>query len=102
MDIFRFINSRDIREHLEKLNYKFNTYEAVWLVEQSLTATMQERFDAWEEIIATMPDCAPMRPLKTAPQSGSFHALLREYMALYRKKIKWFCDQNDADRKSVV
>lgn len=96
MDIFRFINSRDIRYHLKKIDYQFNTCEAAWLVGRSLTATLRERFDAWEEIIAAMPDCAPPRPQKTAPQSSSFHALLREYMALLKKKLAWFCDGEGA------
>lgn len=96
MDIFRFINSRDIRYHLKKIDYQFNTCEAAWLVGCSLTATLRERFDAWEEIIAAMPDCAPPRPLTTAPQSSSFHALLREYMALLKKKLAWFCDGEGA------
>lgn len=58
MNILHFIDSRDIREHLEKIGYQFSTLEAACLVDHSRTAAMQERFDAWEEIIATMPDCA--------------------------------------------
>lgn len=95
MDIFRFINSRDIREHLKKTGYQFNTLETAWLVNQSRTATMQERFHAWEEIIATMPDCAPQRPQKTTPNS-SFHALLREYIDLQKKKLALFYDGEGA------
>ena len=32
MDIYRFIDSRDMREHLQKLNYAFTTPEAAFLV----------------------------------------------------------------------
>ena len=31
MKIFEFINSKDVREHLEKLNYQFTTPEAATL-----------------------------------------------------------------------
>ena len=32
MDIYRFISSRDMREHLQKINYRFSTPEAAFLV----------------------------------------------------------------------
>ena len=32
MDIYRFIDSRDMREHLQKLNYAFTPPEAAFLV----------------------------------------------------------------------
>ena len=28
MNIYRYVNSKDIREHLRKINYQFNTIEA--------------------------------------------------------------------------
>ena len=34
MDILRFINSRDIREHLKTIHYQFNSLEAAWLIYQ--------------------------------------------------------------------
>ena len=34
MDITRFINSRDIREHLKKIGYQFTSLEAAWLIWQ--------------------------------------------------------------------
>ncbi len=40
MDIYRFINSKDIRAHLENIGYQFNALEAAWLVYQCHTATM--------------------------------------------------------------
>ena len=42
MDIYRFINSNTIREHLKKLGYQFNTLEAAWLVWQCKNATLAE------------------------------------------------------------
>lgn len=32
MDIFRFINSKDIREHIRSIRYEFNSLEAAWLI----------------------------------------------------------------------
>ena len=32
MDIYKYINSKDVRKHLEKINYQFNTLEAAYLI----------------------------------------------------------------------
>ena len=41
MDIYRFIDSRDMREHLQKLNYTFTTPEAAFLVYWCKAATLE-------------------------------------------------------------
>ena len=42
MDIYRFIDSRDMREHLQKLNYPFTPPEAAFLVYRCKAATLDE------------------------------------------------------------
>ena len=42
MDIYRFIDSRDMREHLQKLNYAFTPPEAAFLVYRGKAATLEE------------------------------------------------------------
>ena len=32
MDVYKFINSKDIREYLKKINYEFTPVEAAWLI----------------------------------------------------------------------
>ena len=88
MDFYRFINSKDIRAHLESIGYQFNTLEAAWLVYQCRTATMKERHAAWQEIIDTMPD-ADM-PFKQEDPPKSLHAFLRAYMALEDRFLQEF------------
>lgn len=89
MDIFRFIDSSDIREHLRKINYPFTTPEAAFLVWHCETAALEEKFAAWEEIIRTMPNCemAERLNMEAIPD---FHAFLRRYMDLKRRQISRF------------
>ena len=42
MDIYHFIDSRDMREHLQKLNYAFTPPEAAFLVYRCKAATLEE------------------------------------------------------------
>ena len=56
MDFYKFINSCDIREHLQNLKYGFNAKEAVWLVYQSCETTVSEHIEACRYIVENMPD----------------------------------------------
>lgn len=59
MDIYKYMNSKDIREHLRSINYQFNTLEAAYLIYFCYSLTLEEKHKAWQEIIDTMPDMAP-------------------------------------------
>lgn len=52
MDIFRFVNSKDVREHLRDIGYEFNSLEAAWLIYQCRDAAIDEKHKAWNELIA--------------------------------------------------
>ena len=52
MDIFRFVNSKDVREHLKSIDYEFNSLEAAWLIYQCRDAAIDEKHKAWNELIA--------------------------------------------------
>lgn len=78
MDIFSFINSKDISAYLKEIHYECSTLEAAWIVYNSMNKTLEEKFLAWEEIIKTMPDCkVPKRRHTTA------HESLFEYLEWY-------------------
>lgn len=89
MDIFRFINSRDIREYLKSRDYPFTSTEAAWLIYQCHYAGIKEKHAAWQELIQTMPDCAVTERLNTTPQN-SLHRFLREYIRTEDEILDWF------------
>ena len=92
MDISRFVNSRDIREHLQTINYEFNAMEAAWLVYQCANATIEERHTAWAWIIENMADMEGIeRP--NCIYRKSLHDTLRRYMAMENE----FLDANVKD-----
>lgn len=89
MDIYRFIDSRDMREHLQKLNYSFTTPEAAFLVYWCKDATLEERIAAWREIIDTMPNCAMAERLNLEA-IPDFHQFLRDYIDLQERDLRRF------------
>lgn len=96
MEILRFVNSKDIREHLRNIGYEFHSLEAAWLIYQCRDATIEEKHKAWNELIETMPDCPIEKRTNTVTQD-SLHAFLRQYMELEDKYINEFCDEKHAD-----
>lgn len=96
MNILRFINSKDIREHLKKLDYEFSSLEAAWLIYQCREATLEEKHKAWRELIETMPDCSIPERMNTVAQD-SLHGFLKKYMALEDKLVERFCGDGLCD-----
>ena len=95
MNIYRFINSRDIRKHLEDIGYEFNALEASWLVYQCIDATLEEKHDAWRWIIKEMPDMEVIkRP--NCVYRGSLHDTLRMYMTMEEKMLDQYLNPTDA------
>lgn len=103
MDVFKFINSRDIREYLQKINYSFSPLEIAWLVKKSKYTTLKEKHNAWREIINTMPDC------EICEDEQSLHEYLNDRMysdILFVSSVKakepntvfsFKCKQNEED-----
>lgn len=89
MDILCFLNSRDVKEHLKNINYQFSPLEAAWIVWQCKSATLVEKYNAWNEIIDTMPDCEVPKRINCRGWD-SLHEFLREYMGVTDKYLKLF------------
>ena len=95
MKITSFINSNDIREYLEKINYKFTPLEAAWLIYQCRLISIPEKQEAFKEIIRTMPDCEVKKRFNTVPQK-SLHEFLGKYISLQNKFIDTFFNDKDS------
>ena len=96
MNVFEFINSRDVAEHLKSIGYSFSPVEAAWLVWQSKNHTMKERHDAWREIIRIYPDCS-IEHLAEESYTEGLHRYLEEYMEMEEALVKDFLQNESGD-----
>ena len=78
MNIYDFVNSRDIREHWQNIGFVPNALESAWLVYQSNNHTIEEKHEALRWIIANMPDCEVTGKDIETPQKS-----LREFLTRY-------------------
>ena len=81
MDIYQFIDSKDIRNYLKDMRYKFTVPETAFLIYMCRRATLNEKFDAWQGIIDTMPDCS-MGERLNMEEISSFQRFLTEYILM--------------------
>lgn len=95
MDIYQFIDSKDIREHCRKLGHQFNTVESAYLVWQSRNTPLTEKHAAWREIINTMPD---MEWSHAGEDWGSIHRCLERYMELEDRLVEDFYQTDETIR----
>ncbi len=93
MDIYDWINSKDIAEYNRKMGHTFNTVESAFLVWQCERHTMDERFTAWNEITETMQDMVMEKRLNM-DRFESAHEFIRSYTSLLRNKISEFYDES--------
>lgn len=97
MNFYKFINSKDIRAYFESINYQFDSLSAAWIVWQSKLTTLQEKHEAWEKIIATMPDCE-IRERPNTKARPSLHNYLRKLIELGDKSPD---DMSDYEKELI-
>lgn len=93
MDIYPYINSRAIREHLKKMDYSFDSLLCAYLVWQSEGHTLKEKHAAWQEIIDSMPDM-PVPERMHCEGWDSLHKMLKTYMETENQLISWLEEED--------
>ena len=106
MNIYEFFNSKDIANHLAKINYQFTPLEMAFIIYQS-NKPFAEKEEAWSELIATTPDCEVKHGLCYEQDDvrridyPSLHDFLSQYISLQHRLIEqfvnpesgvWFCE----------
>ncbi|MBQ4509196.1 MAG: hypothetical protein II984_00590 [Clostridia bacterium] len=81
MNIFEFINSKDVRKHLEKINYKFSTLEKVFFIAKSEYKTIKEKHEAFLYLIENESDMKIEKRTNTNAYDSLFECLKR-YMEI--------------------
>lgn len=93
MDIYRFIQSEAMREHLKRIDYTFSGPEMAYIIWQCPDATLEERIEAWQEITDTLPDCLLPECVRSEKLSG-FHDFLKKYIELQQEFLNEFYKEN--------
>lgn len=102
MDVLKYLNSRDIAEYLESIDFEFNAMQAAYIIYINEGLPMEERLRLWKEIIDTMPDC-DFRYLKgeCMCMKPSAHAAIRKHIELIEKVLSALLS-SEFDEEEIV
>lgn len=89
MDIYDFINSKDISRYLRENNYEFNSLYSAFIVMQSRRQSIPDRHNALKKIINTMPDMEVPK-YKGCKEWNSLKELLNRYIEMQNKYLSLF------------
>ncbi len=92
MNVLDFVNSKDIRDYLKKIDYRCNPLEASWLIYQSRNNTIEEKMEAWKWLIDNTDDCEVPDRINCTYRK-SLHDTLREYMDMIEIRIARFYEE---------
>ena len=98
IDITTFLNSKDIAGHWKKIGFTCTPVQAAYIIWQSHEKSLQEKHEAWKELMETTPDCPFAEGRRKEhlkrhiPEAltDSLHAFLKAYMALEDKTLERF------------
>ena len=84
MDIYSFINSKDIAEHCKNIGHEFTPLEQAVIIYKS-KKTLSERHKAWKNIIEAQPDMKVIEWTEAKVEHiyhNSLHKFLIDYMRI--------------------
>ena len=84
MDIYRFIDSKDVAAHCREIGKTWNTFEMAVIIGRS-NKTTAERYEAWRELIDHYPDMQT-----PGNRHESIHKELAKHMVNEERKLAYF------------
>ena len=99
MDCIKYVNSRDVRKYLYKIDFKLNVEQQLFLIVMCDFITLKEKLAALEELLNSSED-APMTSISNPVFSESLgltvHEFIRRYLA-DKKAILSFIKEASSD-----
>ena len=89
MDIYNFLNSRDVRKYLQDINYEFTPEQALYVILHNRTKSVKEKHQALTELAESYPDfMLEKRRSHIKPQPLKQYA--ERYIAIQNRVIEEF------------
>lgn len=102
MDVIKYLNSRDIAEHLKSIDFEFNAMQAAYIVYINQWLTIAERLKLWREIVDTMSDC-DFQFIKNQSicVKPSAHAAILEHIQKIENDLASFMESEAGGNQSI-
>lgn len=91
IDLYKFINSKDIREYLKESKYEFKPLETIFIINQSFLP-FSEKLEGIKFLIDSTEDFM-FKPKNIKLEEISFHNFLKKYINVFEKQINIFANE---------
>ena len=95
MEILKYIESRDVRTHLEEIDYSPTALEAAFIIWSNALLRVEKRHKLWKELINNMPDTSFWTDWGAYWES--LHDYLTKLMKLEKRWLEEFDTIQDGD-----
>lgn len=99
MDIYSYLNSRDVADYCRKVNHQFNAIGTAFIINACRHISLEEKLRLFQEIIDTMPDEILSQKASRLKmhmehdhgiETDSFHEALSKYIEAMQKDLNNF------------
>lgn len=92
MNIYQYLNSKDVAEYLEKIGFTFTALEAARIIEICRHINLAEKHDAFRLLMEEMPDEEITLPAECGQEAKdtTLHTLLKEYISAEDELVQSF------------
>jgi len=92
MNVYQYLNSKDVAEHLEKIGFQFTSLEAARVIESCGHINLNEKHDAFRRLMEKMPDEEITLPAECGREEKrtTLHTLLKEYISAEEELLRSF------------
>ena len=92
MNVYQYLNSKDVAEHLEKIGFQFTSLEAARVIENCNHINLKERHDAFRLLMEKMPDEEITLPAECGREEKrtTLHTLLEKYIVAEKELLRSF------------
>ena len=92
MNVYQYLNSKDVAEHLEKIGFQFTSLEAARVIENCNHINLNEKHDAFRLLMEEMPDEEITLPAECgrAEKRTTLHTLLEKYIVAEEELLRSF------------
>ena len=107
MDIYSYLNSRDVTAHCREISHCFNAVEQAFIIKYCRHISVEEKLRLYQEIIDTVPDeLISEKALyfrhEHEDMPDSFHSILAEYAKELRAALDRFLSPEEHAVYSIV
>ena len=86
--VLKFVNSNDVRKHLQAINYQFSVPEYAYLIWQNKSLSVTQKHLEFQLLIGTTDSC--LVKASNCREGWDLHQTIKDYVALENKLISIF------------